>query len=612
MFLKRNSDSASVGENRNGRHPEGVARFLRLMLLLVAGFSGLASASTELPEIAQLARGGASELALQLLDQSQPAPTTQQLSEWMRWERLRLRIMEQSELWPQLAQRLAQLPEGLPAEFVDWAMLRRAIALLHSADYAASRQLLRDLLWREQFPPSSTQIAEYRQWLIQGYLQEGRHADALTAMQRYQLDYQQTDPAALMLQARVLLAAGRAADAMTVLNRLGNQPEARILLQLAALRSTAPPKQVMTQLQALAEKLPLDAPQHALLAGSMAEAALAANDQAGLILALQNYLSHPHRGSAEEGLFAFDGDALWQAWLAYGMRLGNQEQLLIGDDAAWLAAAEKTELRYPVRKRSLYAVLALRGSNPVLRDQAHHALVAMLVTPERDKALVQQLYLHAPRHLPREQIPEGVAHQLVDQAIRDGDLQLASTLMQQLPEPPGATARFAWQMRRAKVFILAAEFDAFTRLLEGILPQLPQLSGEQRDQLIQLLFDLQQVGEHERAYQLLLALHDALPVQSLRRELLFWMADSRAAQAQHLEAARLYLQSATLGDANSMDPWAQTARYQAANSLSQAGLLRDAQYIYRQLLRVTDNPERRAVLLREMEQVQMRLAARGR
>ncbi|MFU8837295.1 MAG: hypothetical protein ACNA75_03250 [Thiohalomonadaceae bacterium] len=578
----------------------------------MAGFSGLASASTELPEIAQLARGGASELALQLLDQSQPAPTTQQLSEWMRWERLRLRIMEQSELWPQLAQRLAQLPEGLPPEFVDWALLRRAIALLHSGDYAASRQLLRELLWRETSPPPSTQIAEYRQWLIQGYLQEGRHADALTAMQRHQLDYQERDPAALMLQARVLLAAGRAAEAMGVLNRLGSQPEARILLQLAALRSTAPAKQVMSRLQALADELPLDAAQHGLLSGSMAEAALAAHDQARLILALQNYLSQPHRGSAEEGLFAFDGDALWQAWLAYGMRLGNQEQLLIGDDAAWLAAAEKTELRYPVRKRSLYAVLALRGADPAYREQAHHALVAMLATAQGGNALVQQLYLHAARQLPREQLPQSVAHQLVDRAIRDGDLQLASSLLQQLPEPPSGTARFAWQMRRAKVFILAAEFDAFTRLIEAILPQLSQLSAEQRDQLIQVLFDLQHVGEHQRAYQLLLALHDALPIQSLRRELLFWMADSRAAQGQHLEAARLYLQSATLGDANSMDPWAQTARYQAAGSLSQAGLLRDAQYIYRQLLRVTDNPERRAVLLREMEQLQMRLAARGR
>jgi hypothetical protein len=83
------------------------------------------------------------------------------------------------------------------------------------------------------------------------------------------------------------------------------------------------------------------------------------------------------------------------------------------------------------------------------------------------------------------------------------------------------------------------------------------------------------------------------------------MADSRKAQSQYAEAARLYLLSATLSDNNSMDPWAQTARYQAAKSLSEGGMTEDAVTIYRQLLKVTENPERRSVLRHELQQLRL-------
>jgi hypothetical protein len=87
------------------------------------------------------------------------------------------------------------------------------------------------------------------------------------------------------------------------------------------------------------------------------------------------------------------------------------------------------------------------------------------------------------------------------------------------------------------------------------------------------------------------------------------MGDSRLAQHNYVEAAQLYLRSATLSDYESMDPWAQTARYKAASTLAEGGMLADAAHIYSHLLRVTENPERRAVLIRELEQIRMREAA---
>ena len=597
--------------HQNGRYRSGIARFLCALFLLL-GVSAVPAVSqpVELGEIAQLSRSGAGELALALLDQGQPDPATQ-AAEWMRWERLRIRILEEGRQWRVLEQRLAHVPDGLPREFVEWVWLRRAIALVHSGEYAASRQLLRALLGHDPARRETAQIAEYRRWLMQGYLQEGRTTDAFAAMLRYQQDYGEGDQEALLLRARVLLAADRAGEARAVLARSPEHSAGGVLAQLAALRSGEAPGTVLAGLRALQAKQGKDPSLAYLLSGSIAEAAAAANDTAARVLALQRHLVHPSVDPLYDGLFDLDGDALWRAWLDHAGRLGNQEQLLIGDDAAWFAAAEQTEARYPVRRHSLYAMLALRGGTAEYREKAHRHLAGLLVEADQAQGmlLLQQLYLNAPTLMPLDRVPEGIAHILVDRAIREGNLRQASALMQHLAEPPGGTARFAWQLRRAKVFILAADFAAFQRLIEGILPELPRLNNEQRDQLIQLLFDLQNVGEHELAYRLLAEIYQQVPIQELRRELLFWMADSRAAQQRHVDAARLYLQSATLGDINSMDPWAQTARYNAANSLAEAGLLQDARYIYQQLLRITDSPERRTVLLRELERIQMRMVA---
>jgi len=52
-----------------------------------------------------------------------------------------------------------------------------------------------------------------------------------------------------------------------------------------------------------------------------------------------------------------------------------------------------------------------------------------------------------------------------------------------------------------------------------------------------------------------------------------------------------------------MDPWAQTARYNAAEALQKAGLVDDARRIYEALLKVTREPARRSVLRHNIQQL---------
>jgi hypothetical protein len=199
-----------------------------------------------------------------------------------------------------------------------------------------------------------------------------------------------------------------------------------------------------------------------------------------------------------------------------------------------------------------------------------------------------------------------IAYRLVDLALKDGDLESASELMLTLSRPPEGIERFLWQLRRAKVFILAGEHRRAIELLTELTGQFTRVSAGEQDRYVQLLFDLQAVGENEASYRRFEALLHAGVDARLQREFLFWMGDSRQAQERYGEAALLYLRSADTPTRGAQDPWAQTARYQAAKALNSAGLYRDASQLLKQLLQVTESLSRRAVLLRELEQIRLK------
>jgi hypothetical protein len=143
-------------------------------------------------------------------------------------------------------------------------------------------------------------------------------------------------------------------------------------------------------------------------------------------------------------------------------------------------------------------------------------------------------------------------------------------------------------------------------LLQQLLKTDAQEWNEQRiDRLLQVVFDLQTVKQHDKALTLFSGLQDKPLSAQQRRELLFWMADSLEGLEHYDEAAYLYLKSATLVDPTAMDPWAQTARYRAAKSLVEAGLVDDARQIYGLLLRAAKDASRKAVLQNELQRLHL-------
>jgi tetratricopeptide (TPR) repeat protein len=140
-------------------------------------------------------------------------------------------------------------------------------------------------------------------------------------------------------------------------------------------------------------------------------------------------------------------------------------------------------------------------------------------------------------------------------------------------------------------------------VLQNLISEYREPNVEATDRILQVLFDMQTVDMHPQAithFSQLLRL-EIEPKQ--RREILYWIADSYRGIEKYDQAALLYLQSAMLPAPDSMDPWAQTARYHAAESLQSSGLVDDARRIYLDLLAVTEDAARRSVLNHKIQQL---------
>jgi len=557
-----------------------------------------------LTELAQLARQGAPQLALRRMDAEQPA-ASENAVEWMAWELERLQILHNQGMYTELVERLANLPESLDDRFVRSALSLKVDALLQLGDAGAARATARELLWFRSSAAQPKQLETWRRLVVRTYVLENRNDDAALALLRYRQDFGEEGAEWRWLNARVMLQSGRAQAAFQSLEK-DDSAEGQLLRRVAEL--AAFPDRAL-QVESAAVAAAQDVKSAGLQGAYWALAARAAgraNKPFEELRYLEHALSLPSERELTHALLEIDADQLWESYLELGKQLGNQEQRLIGSDQDWYFPATEALERDPLRARVLFSVLAEFGSSDESRAVAHGYLVGMLEELPNGKALVRRLYLDSERYSDARALPAVVRHRLVDDALESGDLQTASRLMQGLTAPGAGSDAFEWDLRRARVYIYAGEMGEGVRLLDGLVKQKGvEWDRERIDRLLQVIFDLQAVQQHEQALVLFSGLLDKPLETQQRRELLFWMADSQQALEKYDEAAYLYLKSAILQDALAMDPWAQTARYHAAKALVEAGLLADARQIYSSLLRATRDSSRRAILENEMQRLHL-------
>lgn len=575
---------------RGGRHLQGGVRFCVLTALLLVAASG--AAADRLGEVRNLAEAGAPRLALRIVLAEQPAPDD---PAWPAWEERHLDLLAATDAWEALVERVEGYPPDLSPAFLKVARERRAEALLALGRAAEARAGYEALIAGDGRSP---RLTAWRAGAVRASLKEGRLDEAHQALVGLLKDHV---PVELRLDvARGWLEAGRPERARELLQGASGG-EADLLALLARLRLQEPAKAVLPAARTLAEDLAQDDATRALGWAVVAEAAGALGDLPSRIMALEELFSRTPQPS--RALFpTLTPDALWEGYRRYASEIGKREGLPKGD-GAWLKAARASWPMYPVRGRSLLAYLARPGKGG---QPAQSELADRIVEMPNGHTLLRRLFLDAPPFAQPASIAPSIRWRLADKAVERGDEDLARRLLQGL-EP--ASDDLVTRMRQGKILLLAGQRAEGVRVIESTLPLLDGASGEELDHFLQLLFDLQTVNEHEIAVASFEALFRTTPL-SLQRELLYWMGDSRRAQGRHIEAARLYLRSAALDPARGGDRWAQTARYQAARSLSAAELWEDSVALYDQLLKATDDPARRAVLRRELDDLRLRGVAR--
>jgi len=569
-----------------------------LILLLAAGARAQEPTPAEPAAVERLAEAGAVELALVLVDAHQgPAPAP---GPWVAWERLRLQLLEDQGRWRDLAARAATLPSDLPVEFLRWAGTRRAEAHLALGEGDAALGVARALIWSAH-PPSRDELSHWRRLLLRAYLAADRGGDAYTTLVRYEQDYAPNDAEWKRLRARVLLAVQRPQQARASLGTDAD-PRARPLYLLAALHSGAmTPKAVRHEAQRAAAAKQASPAVRAQLLAAAAEAARLSRDPEGELGHLAEALAV---AAPPSGPLKVDGQRLWRALGDYGRELGNRRQLLIGRDQEWFEAAADLAADHPWRAAALYSVPALGRS--AQRGAAHRHLGGLLVQRAQGLVLLQALYIDGGGPAGLDDLPAELRLRLADRALEAGDFGLASRLLGDVSSPPAGEDRWAWQLRRARILVMGGDYDGADAALGGLLDGVEVLPRTRADRLMQVLFDLQRVERHRLA----LTLFERLPLdpedRKLQREVLYWRADSHKALNEHVQAARLYLESAWLTGTDSMGPWAQTAQYQAADALAEAGLLADSRRVYGRLLAATKDPGRQAVIRSRLQQLALK------
>ena len=571
-----------------------------------------------LDTVSGMAAAGAPHLALGLMDQKQPDFGADPVG-WMTWERSRIYIYQTLRDWRAVIQRAQSLPKGVSADFTAWEDMQAADAWLHLGDGAEARDLVQPLIWDGATPPSGRDLAALRQLLVRSYLADQKLADAQTAVIRYRQDYPKDAGDWPVLEARLFLRTGQATAAMEVLDGIKG-PEAGMLALLAALRAGAmAPDDVLARATRIADdaRAPDDERVHAWLIAAEADTAL--KDPVPRIAALQSALALQPGLLDQDDVFSFDADTLWDAYLAYGETLGNQLQLVVGDDQGWFMAASDRQDKDPIGAGALYSVVAYQAADPRQRDVAHWQFGLLMHKQPGGDVLLRHLYLDSDRFKDVASVPPGVRYLLVPDVLELPDIPLASRLMQGLDAPPNGTDPAAWQLQRARVFILggntAAGVDALHQLLNAAPPPVsagaaaPPAARVDAEELLQVLFDLQTLHKDKEALPFFEQLLTTELTPEQRRQMLYWTADSYKAIGQYKKAAELYLRSAMLPGPFTLDPWAQTARYQAAGALAKAGLIEDARNLYMGLLNATRDPAQQAVLEHDLQQLGLMPAA---
>lgn len=506
----------------------------------------------------RLAQEGAAELALARVEALQPPPSDRAL--WAEWETLRIELLERLAKDRELARRAGALPAEAPPELLRLALAPGARAALRTGQPALARDLLARLLWQAGVAPEGERAA--RLLVVESYLEEKRPAEAYRAMLRFQQDFQPLARAEGERFAQSLARRGMAREGATWLAYLDESDPVKLTLQLET--GLVAPDAAAAKARAALKK-------PGAAAGWWRVLALAAEKKAdaGLRLEATEQLLNQAGDGRPAGA---TGGGLWEQYLVLGEDIANREQLLRGDDAAWLDLAARLLPASPHSARALLAALSAKAGSA---DTRRAALAQILATLQRQKlALAAARLASESGKFSLPALDADTRHALGAAALEGGEAALAVGLWRGLPAPQGQRAE-AWRLRFAAAAMKAGLHPEANQALQPVFAATEPLPREMQQRILALAQEASAQGQSAAAEAWFTGL---LPLAepAVRRDALFGLGRLAEARGEHRAAAGRFLDAALAADAKAPDAAALDARMRAARSLALAGYRKDA------------------------------------
>jgi tetratricopeptide (TPR) repeat protein len=540
----------------------------------------------------ELRRQGALSLAEGLILSEQPDPGSPQ---WYAWEHELWEVLGQQQRWRSLIVRLEHTLPLLSAGRARNARLLLATTFTEVGEYVSARHVLRQLLLEAAGDPN--QSIQARRILIENYLADGRVDDAYVASIRFLFEFYPDDTEWKLLRAKILLLHDEPTLAALELADLqGGQVQ--LLLSIARLREGATsPELTMGEMTQLKQETQDDTQLERLRLGIIAEAARLAGDLERRVGALESLLAHGETSLGVLGAVSIGN--LLDAYGLLALEVANREHLLVGDTASWLRFAQDVSFDHGSVARAIYAHI-------VSSTDDSEALVKLVRSLAKNGLEPIVIMFYSQNHFGSADaiLTDDVAIRMAAFSLRANRFDLAAIFNASIRSPPGGMSELEWLMRRARTEVFAGNASVGTGILVDHLRLKKEIDSEPLDRVMQVAFDLQVIDRHDLALELFeaLAAHDLTAGQ--RRELLFWMAESHAGEGHAAKAAELYLRSAE-GQGQDHDSWGLSARFQAANAMTEGGFYDDARMTYSRLLRVTENEKRRLQIGQRLQQLKL-------
>lgn len=527
--------------------------------------------------VRRIADGGATELALERIDRSQPRQSS--AANWAEWESLRLELLARQGRYSDIVARFKSYTPALASHpaFVELATLA-ARAALNSGEPVQGRRWLGQVFlaagWRGE--PGGREYRTARQMVIEAYLVERKSDAAYRSMLRFQQDFAPLQPEELERFVAGLIGLERFSEAAGWLVQLDAQsPYAGVLRMRAGLLA---PGAAITQARAQIAK--------GMVSGwTLLEATGRMQNDPAIAIEVSEHRLNGHAGMA--GGFGRSGGAsiLWALYAEAASQVANQAQLLTGDDAAWLAYANRIAVSQPHSARALLGRLAIDGAVPRLKADARTRLLASLRESKLQRTALE--LFGDVRIRPLDAMDSGLRYELGALAVDWGRPEAATQYWRGLAAPDGMSS-VHWTLRNISAFVHAGMPEEALGLVSGRLDGKQPLPEDSRGRLLSLATDAMARAQYRVAERLLTTLLSQSP-EAERPAVLMALGKSYEGQGEFRAAAAAFLQAA-LSMVAPESREALQARQAAAQALLKAGLRDDARAVYEWLSRNGKDP----------------------